>query len=230
MAKLYNLARMTTATVGTGTITLGSAVAGFLTFAQAGIADGDLVSYGIKDGSNSEVGVGTYSASGTTLARAPTKSTNSDAAISLSGSAEVFITVRAEDVTLASAAEYISNAATTKLLTSGAVWGAAAAVTLTPVGSTATPDLSLGFDFVWTLGAAGMTLANPANATKGGQKGIIYLVQDATGGRTITTYGSNWKFPGGTKPVLSAAGNAVDIISYVVGPGGMYCTFGSGFS
>jgi hypothetical protein len=98
MAKLYDLARMTTATTGTGTITLGAAVSGFLTFSGAGVADGDVVSYGIKDGANSECGTGTYTASGTTLSRTVTKSTNSNAAISLSGSAEVYITARAEDI------------------------------------------------------------------------------------------------------------------------------------
>lgn len=89
---------MTTATVGTGTITLGSAVSGFLTFALAGVANLDVVSYGIKDGANSETGTGTYTSSGTTLSRTVTKSTNSNSAISLSGSAEVYITFRAEDV------------------------------------------------------------------------------------------------------------------------------------
>lgn len=98
MAKLYNLARMTTATTGTGTITLGSAVAGFLSFAGAGIADGDIVTYAIKDGSNSEIGRGTYTASGTTLTRSVLKSTNSNTAISLSGSAQVMISASAEDV------------------------------------------------------------------------------------------------------------------------------------
>lgn len=97
--KLYNLARMSTTTTGTGTITLGSAVSGFLSFSGAGVSDGDVVSYGIKDGTNSEVGTGTYTASGTTLTRTVTKSTNSNTAISLSGSAEVFITARAEDLT-----------------------------------------------------------------------------------------------------------------------------------
>jgi len=96
--KLLNLARMTTATAGTGTITLGAAVPGFLTFAQAGVANGDVVSYGIADGTSSEVGTGTYTASGTTLTRTVTKSTNADAAISLSGTAQAFITIRAEDI------------------------------------------------------------------------------------------------------------------------------------
>lgn len=96
MAKLYNLARMTTATTGTGTITLGAAVSGYLTFAQAGVANGDVIDYAIKDGGNSEHGTGTYTASGTTLTRTVTKSTNGNAAINLSGTAEVFISPRAE--------------------------------------------------------------------------------------------------------------------------------------
>ena len=110
MAKLYNLARMSTATTGTGTITLGSAVSGFLTFALAGVADSETVAYGIKDGANSEVGTGVYTASGTTLTRSVTKSTNSDSAISLSGTAEVFITARAQDLLQFDAAMSLTSA------------------------------------------------------------------------------------------------------------------------
>jgi hypothetical protein len=98
MAKLYNLARMTTATTGTGTLTLGTAVSGYLTFAQAGVSNAETVAYGIKDGSSSEVGTGVYTSAGTTLTRSVTKSTNSDTAISLSGSAEVYVTARKEDI------------------------------------------------------------------------------------------------------------------------------------
>jgi hypothetical protein len=95
---LYNLARMTTPTIGSGTITLGSAVPGFLTFAGAGVVNGTTVSYGIIDGVNSETGTGVYTAAGTTLTRVVTKSTNADAAISLSGGAIVSISPRAEDI------------------------------------------------------------------------------------------------------------------------------------
>ncbi len=88
---------MTSATTGTGTLTLAAAVSGYLTFAGAGVADQDVVLYGIKDGSNSEVGWGTYTASGTTLSRNVYKSTNSNALISCSGSEEIYITALGGD-------------------------------------------------------------------------------------------------------------------------------------
>lgn len=103
VVKAYNLAKMTTATTGTGTITLGSAVSGFLTFANAGVQDGETVSYGIRDGANSEVGRGVYTTSGTTLTRSVLTSTNGNSAINLSGSATVFITPLAQDVITPSA-------------------------------------------------------------------------------------------------------------------------------
>ena len=95
---LKNLARMTTATTGTGTITLGSAVSGFLSFDGAGVPDGATVSYGVKDTGASEAGRGKYTKSGTTLSRDTiSESTNGGSAINLSGAAEVFVTALAED-------------------------------------------------------------------------------------------------------------------------------------
>jgi hypothetical protein len=95
--KLYNLAKMNTATSGTGTITLSTAVSGFLSFADADVANGEVVTYIIEEGANRELGYGTYTASGTTLTRNVLKSTNSDSAISLSGAATVGITAAAEN-------------------------------------------------------------------------------------------------------------------------------------
>jgi hypothetical protein len=113
MAKLFNLARMTTTTTGTGTITLGAAVSGYLSFAGAGVANSDVIDYAIKDGNSSEIGIGTYSSSGPTLTRTVTKSTNSNSPINLSGAAEVFITPRAETLNGAAQLSNLATVATT---------------------------------------------------------------------------------------------------------------------
>jgi len=99
MAVLKNRAKMSTSATGTGSpITLGSAENGYQTFADAGVADADVVRYVIQDGNHREIGTGTYTATGTTLSRTVSESSNSDAAINLSGSATVFIGATAEDI------------------------------------------------------------------------------------------------------------------------------------
>ena len=86
--------RETTTTTGTGTLTLSGAVTGFQSFSSA-LSDGDTTYYGISEGSTGafEVGLGTFTASGTTLARTTIlASSNSGSAINLTAAADVFIT------------------------------------------------------------------------------------------------------------------------------------------
>lgn len=113
--------------------------------------------------------------------------------------------------TVMTAAEFRSNTAS-KVMSPTTFWSALDLVTLTD-GATVTPDLSTGINFTWTIGGA-RTLAAPTN-TKNGQNGVIYLVQDATGSRTIT-WNSVYKFQNATAPTLSTAANAVDRITYFV--------------
>jgi len=97
---LANRVKVGTSTTGTGTITLGSAVDGFQTFADGGISNGNVVRYTIIDGTAFEIGTGTYTSSGTTLSRTLTES-STGALLNLSGSGvEVFITAANEDLVL----------------------------------------------------------------------------------------------------------------------------------
>lgn len=93
---LYNLVRCYTTTTGQDDLTIGAAVTGFITFAEAGVSNGGTVSYGIKDGNYSEVGRGVYNSG--TLTRNVLASNDGGDKLFLSGLAEVFITVLAEDI------------------------------------------------------------------------------------------------------------------------------------
>ena len=111
MATLANRAKVITATTGTGTITLGSAVSGFQDFTAAGVPNGATVSYVIEEGTAWEVGTGTYSTTGPTLTRTPNESSNAGSAINLAGAAQVFLTAASED--LQNAADMDQGVATT---------------------------------------------------------------------------------------------------------------------
>lgn len=102
MARLYNLARMTVVSGGTGQIALGIAVTGYLTFSQAGVTNGLTINYAINDpnGGGSEIGTAVYTADGLILTRTPTTSTNSNNPINVSLSAQVVIAPAAAELNL----------------------------------------------------------------------------------------------------------------------------------
>ena len=103
MVKFADRVSVSTSTTGTGTITLGSARSGYQTFADGGISNGDEVRYVIEDGTAWEIGQGTYTHSGTTLSRT-LSSSSTGSLLNLSGSAYVFISPSAADLTLSGGA------------------------------------------------------------------------------------------------------------------------------
>lgn len=70
MAKFFDLVEESTNTTGTGTVTLAGATSGHRTFGSV-LSNGDAVYYRIRhaNGTDWEIGTGTYTTSGTTLSR-----------------------------------------------------------------------------------------------------------------------------------------------------------------
>lgn len=99
MAYIYaDRVQETTTTTGTGTITLAGASTQYQSF-TTGVGDGNTCDYVILSGNGTdwETGKGTFTLSGTTLARTIIyASSNSNAAISLSGTSTVFLSVTAK--------------------------------------------------------------------------------------------------------------------------------------
>ena len=94
---VYDRVKMDTTTTGDGTVTLGSAISGFQTFADVG--DGNTTYYAIESGTAWEVGVGTYTASGTLLSRDTVLDSTvvGPGKITLAGTSTVFCTYPAAE-------------------------------------------------------------------------------------------------------------------------------------
>ena len=87
-------------------------------------------------------------------------------------------------------------------------------VTLTDATSVV-PDLNNSNVFAVTL-AGNRTLAAPTNtSTNIGASGHIFIIQDATGNRTLS-YNTAYQFPSGNVPVLTTTSAAVDVLFYAV--------------
>jgi hypothetical protein len=97
---LADRVKETTTTAGTGTITLAGAATGFQSFAVVGNGNTTYYTIAAQVGNEWEVGVGTYTSSGTTLARTTVLSNSAGtqpSALSFSaGPKDVFVTYPSE--------------------------------------------------------------------------------------------------------------------------------------
>jgi len=114
-----------------------------------------------------------------------------------------------------------------KIVPAASLFGAAAPVAVAYAASV-TLDLDTGINFdIGTL-TGNLTLANFTNA-KPGQSGVIRLVQDATGGRTLSV-GSNLKRPGGAMSLTPTASASDRVYYFVWSPTYIYLTISRALS
>jgi hypothetical protein len=91
--------KFTTATTGTGSVTVGSAFVGFRTPATAGLGTTTTTQYVIEDNGGAwEIGTATWNSGATVMTRSVNLSSNSNALISLSGSALVYMVVEGSSI------------------------------------------------------------------------------------------------------------------------------------
>lgn len=192
MVTLVNRAKVSTATTGTGTITLGAAESGYQTFADAGVSDADVVRYVIEDGTDWEIGTGTYTATGTTLSRTVLESSNADAALNLTGSAVVYVSAAAEDIPSPTLAIDSKTAAYTVVADDlGKIINCTSGAFTVALTSAATLGAGFYFYVIYTGSGTGGVTIDPAGSEKINVAYNTYKV-NARSAVKVFTDGSNW--------------------------------------
>jgi hypothetical protein len=148
---LLNRAKVSTATTGTGTVTLGSAVSPYQSWSAAGAVNGSVYSYLIEDGINWEIGTGTYNSSSGTLTRTLDAS-STGALLSLSGSATIACVARVADLS----AETYYSGSSTNVVTNPAPTSPTQVVSLTVAASAAARVFAVSGMITWNSGTHGM--------------------------------------------------------------------------
>ena len=197
---VYDRIQETTTTSGTGSVTLLGAVSGFQSFAVVG--NSNTTYYTITDGAAWEVGIGTYSTSGPTLARTTvlSNSNGNTSPITLSGGlAQVFVTYPSEKSVNLDASGNVTPLGT---IASGTWQGTTVGVSYGGTGVTA----SSGVNSVMLRDSNANTLIN--NITQGWTSTV-----SAGGTTTLTAASTYWQRLTGTTTQTFKLPNATTLNS-----------------
>jgi hypothetical protein len=184
---LKDRVKETTTTTGTGTVTLAGAAAGFQSFAAVG--NSNTTYYAIVDNTTGdwEVGIGTYTASGTTLSRTTILSSSTGgAAVSFAaGSKDVFCTYPSSKSVYLDAADVVAQ------LSFGAITATSVAMTTGTVSTTpsAATDI-VNKTYVDTLVASGIHFHEPVRVESPINLNATYNNGTSGVGATLTNAGT----------------------------------------
>ena len=176
----------TTTTTGTGTVTLLGAVQGFQSFSAVGNANTTYYTIAGQGTSEWEVGLGTYTSSGTTLSRTTVLgSSNSGSLVNFSaGTKNVFVTYPASQATLLDATQTLTAKTLTSPTITGAVVSSMASSVLTTVTTvTLTTQTAVNFNSIPSWVKRITVLLNAVS----GSGTSTFLVQLGTVSSFVTT-------------------------------------------
>ncbi len=147
---LADRVKETTTTTGSGTVTLLGASTGYQSFSAIGNANSTYYTIAGQTGSEWEVGIGTYTSSGTTLSRDTVlASSNSGSLVTFSaGTKDVFVTYPSERAIIGGQG-YIENANTISV--SSTINTGSNAISAGPVSISSGASVTVPTGSVWTV-------------------------------------------------------------------------------
>lgn len=186
--------KVTSTTTGTGTYTLGSTTTGFQAFSVIG--DGNTTWYCATDDTDWEVGLGTYTAAGTTLARTKIlASSNAGAAVNwAAGTRTIFGNLPAARI----------GSVVRRTTTSGLTLGADHNGQL--IAFTGSADITHAFDAAATIGAGWSVRLHNAGTAQ------ARVLLDPNGAETIDGLTSFKMFPGEVRDVFCDGTNLTSVV------------------
>jgi len=184
---LKDRVKETSTTAGTGTLTLAGAVSGFQSFAAVG--NGNTTYYAIADSITGdwEVGIGTYTSSGTTLSRTTVlSSSNGGALVSFAANPkDVFVTYPSEKSVYEDAAGVVVQQSF------GAITATSAALTTGTISTTPASNTDIvNKQYVDTLAASGIHFHQPVRVESPTNLNATYNNGTAGVGATLTNAGA----------------------------------------